>query len=148
MKKTQQYYRIEKLQREFSETNIKKGEMLSSETRSRINKNYKKNQLHRRVDGVLNHIRNKDTVKDEVHQIIDDLPTLQDLCRGCKEEVIISVIILYTLKSRNPRYYVERTSLWNKYGLTWQKYSLIVSRLLQASRESKKLPYQYEEAKE
>lgn len=146
--KSKQWYRIKKLEREFSETNIKKGEELSPETRKRINRNWQDNQQRRRVDGILNNVRNKDSIKEEVHQIIEDLPDLRSLCRGCKEEVIVSVIILYVLKSRNPEYYVERTALWNKYDLNWQRYSLIVSRLLQASRESKMLPYQYEDARE
>ena len=146
--KSRQWYRIKKLEREFSETNIKRGEELSPETRKRINRNWQDNQQRRRVDGILNNVRNKDSIKEEVHQIVADLPNLRDLCRGCKEEVIISVIILYVSKARNPEYHVERTGLWNRYDLNWQKYSLIVSRLLQASRESKMLPYQYEDARE
>ena len=142
--KSRQYYRIEKLQRKYSETNIAKGERLSKETVYRINKNYQDNQLKRRVDGILNTVRNKDTIKDEVHQIIQDIPSLSSLCKGCKEEMIISVIILYVQKCRDTRYHVERTALWNKYNITWQKYSLIVGRLLQVNRELNKLPYQYE----
>lgn len=142
--KSRQYYRIQRLQKKYSETNISQGEILSESSIRKINKKYRDNQLKRRVDGVLNHVRNKDSIKEEVHQIIDDLPNLTVLCRGCKEELIISVIILYVLKTRNPRYHVERTSLWNKYDITWQKYSLIISRMLQESRKSKKLPYQYE----
>lgn len=142
--KSKQYYRIQKLEREYSETNIKKGEVLPTQTVSRINKNYRNNQRKRVVDGVLNNVRNKDTIKEEVHQIIDDIPRLTTLCRGCKEEMIISVIILYVLKSRDSRYHVERHGLWKKYNITWQKYSLIISRLLQESRKSKKLPYQYD----
>ena len=142
--KSREYYRIQKLQREYSETNIKKGEILPNHTVSRINKNYRNNQRKRRVDGLLNHVRNKDMIKEEVHQIVDDIPSLTTICRGCKEEVIISAIILYVLKSRDPRYHVERHGLWKKYELTWQRYSLIISRLLQESRKSKKLPYQYD----
>lgn len=139
--KSRQWYRIEKLQKKYSETNIAKGEKLPKSTISRINKNYNDNQQKRRVDAILNNVKNKDSIKEEVHQIVSDVSSLQNLCRGCKEELIISVIILYVLKSRNQEYRVDRTSLWNKYNITWQKYSLIISRLLEENRKNNKLPY-------
>lgn len=139
--KNRQYLRIEKNLKKYSETNIAQGEALPKATISRINKNYNTNQQKRRVDTILNNVRNKDSIKEEVYQIINEIPSLKKLCVNCKEELIISVIILYVLKSRNPRYHIERTALWKTYKLDWKKYSLIIGRLLQESRKSKILPY-------
>ena len=130
--------RIKKLEKDFSETNVRKGECLSKQARSQINQTYYRNQQKRLVDAILNNVRNKDSIKKEVHDIVEE-NRLKDLCVNCKEEVIISVIILYCQKTRNPRYHIEQTSLWRKYELTWQKYSLIVGRLLQKTRENTKV---------
>lgn len=136
MRNRQYEYRIQNLEKRYSETNVQKGEMLSPSTKSKINKTYYDNQRKRRVDGILNHVKNKDSIKEEVHQIISEIPSLKQLCNNCKEELIISVIILYVLKSRNPRYHIDRNGLWEKYEITWQKYSLILGRLLQETRKS------------
>lgn len=136
--------RIEKLQKRYSETNIAKDEELPLETRRRIKKNYNRNLQRRRVDGVLNYVKNKDSIKEEVHKIIEELPSLKMLCNNCSEEVIISVICLYVLKSRNPRYHVERTALWNRFELNWQKYSLIISRILQETRKQRTMEFREE----
>ena len=139
MNKKKNYNRIHYLERTYSETNVAKGEVLSSPTVRRINKNYYDNQRRRRVDGILNDVRNRDTIKEEVHGIISELPNLNILCKGCDEEIIISSIILYVQKSRNYQYRVDRTSLWNKYNLTWQKYALIISNLLKETRKTRKI---------
>lgn len=128
--------RIKYLQRTYSETNVARDECLSKETISDINKKYHKRQRQRKVDAILNNVRNKDSIKEEVHQIVEEIPNFKVLCSGCKEELIISVIILYVQKTRNSRYHVESTGLWRKYGLNWQKYSLILTRLLMETRKN------------
>ena len=133
--KTKQYMRIEKLKKKYSETNIAKGERVSTATRKNINDKYYDNQQRRVVDGVLNNVRNKDTVKEEVHEIVKTV-RLKDLCHNCEEELIISVIILYCFKSRNSQYRIERTRLWKEYNLNWRIYSLIISNLLKVTREN------------
>ena len=132
------YRRIKNLERRYSETNISKGEVLFPDTISKINKKYNKNQQKRRVDAILNNVKNKDSIKEEVHSIIRDVE-LKSLCRNCSEEQIISIIILYVQRSRNSKYRIERTGLWNKYELNWLKYSLIIERLLKWTREQKRV---------
>ena len=130
--------KIKKLEKEFSETNIRRGESLSPSTRSKINKNYYDNQQKRLVDAILNNIKNKDSIKEEVHNIVENI-SLKELCKNCKEETIIAAIIVYCLKTRDSRFKPDRSKIWNRYGLTWQKYSLIVTRLLQKTREETKV---------
>ena len=126
--------RIRNLERKYSETNVGKNEMLNTDTIRKINKNYNKNQQKRRVDAILNNIKNKDSIKEEVHDIIKNVE-LKSLCWNCREEQIIAIIILYVQRSRNSNYRVDRTSLWREYELSWLKYSLIMERLLKWTRE-------------
>ena len=128
--------RIKYLEKKYSETNISKGEVLSNESKKRINKNYNKNQQRRRVDAILNNVKNKDSLKEEVHDIVKNNP-LKQLCKNCKEEEIISIIILYVQRIRNPSYRIDRTGLWKKYNISWRKYSMIVERILKNERENK-----------
>ena len=128
---------IKNLERKYSETNISRDECLNAETISRINKNYNKNQQKRRVDAILNNVKNKDSIKEEVQDIVKNT-TLKELCWNCKEETIIAAIILYVQKTRNNKYRIDRTALWDKYGVTWRKYSIIIERLLQKEREENK----------
>lgn len=139
MNKKKAYNRIKYLEKTYSETNVARGEVLSPNTIRKINRNYYDNQRKRRVDGILNTVKNRDTIKEEVHSIIDELPNLRVLCKGCNEEIIISSIILYVQKSRNYQYRVDRTSLWKKYNITWQKYALIISNLLRETRKKRKI---------
>lgn len=129
---------IQNLEKRYSETNIGKGEVLSDETKKRINKNYYDNQQKRRVDAILNNVKNKDSIKEEVHDIVKNYK-LKELCKNCREEQIIAAIILYVQKSRNPSFRVDWTSLWKEYALTWRKYSLIIERLLKQTRERTKI---------
>lgn len=129
--------RIEYLEKKYSETNIAKGEILQPETIRRINKNWYDNQQRRKVDAILNNVKNKDSIKEEVHQIIVEVPSLKYLCQNCKEELIISVIILYVQKTRNKDYRIDRSALWNKYNITWRKYSLIIEKLLSVTRKNR-----------
>lgn len=126
--------RIRNLERKYSETNVSKGEVLNTDTIRKINKTYNKNQQKRRVDAILNNIRNKDSIKEEVHDIIRNVE-LKSLCWNCREEQIIAIIILYVQRTRNNKYRVDRTSLWREYELSWLKYSLIIERLLKWTRE-------------
>ena len=139
MNKLKKYNRIKYLERKYSETNVAQDEILSAQTVQKINKKYNDNQRKRRVDALLNNVKSKDTVKTEVHAIINELPNISILCQTCKEEVIISSIILYVMRSRNKQYRVDRTGLWNKYNITWQKYALIISNLLKETRENRKI---------
>lgn len=130
---------IKKLEKRYSETNIGKGEVLNTDTIRRINKKYNRNQQRRRVDAILNNVKNKDSIKGEVHSIVKDVE-LKSLCYNCREEQIIAVIILYVQRTRNSRYRIDRTGLWGEYDLSWLKYSLIIERLLKWTREQKRLP--------
>ena len=126
--------RIRNLERKYSETNVSKDEVLNTDTVRRINRKYNKNQQKRRVDAILNNIRNKDSIKEEVHDIVKNVE-LKSLCWNCREEQIIAIIILYVQRTRNSKYRVDRTSLWREYELSWLKYSLIIERLLKWTRE-------------
>jgi len=108
--------------------------VLNTDTVRRINQKYNKNQQKRRVDAILNNIKNKDSIKEEVHDIIKNVE-LKSLCWNCREEQIIAIIILYVQRTRNSKYRVDRTSLWREYELSWLKYSLIIERLLKWTRE-------------
>lgn len=132
--KSRQYLRIKNLEKKYSETNIAPHEVVSPSFRQQINKNYYDNQQRRLVDAVLNEIPNKSAVKEEVHDIVANV-TLKDLCRTCKEEMIISVIILYCLKNYYKDFRVERHRLWSEYDITWRKYGLILGNLLKITRE-------------
>lgn len=134
--------KIKNLERRFSENNVNIGECLSKDTRKQINRNYYKKQQKRTVDGILNEIKNRNSIKEEVHDIIDETP-LDKLCGNCKEEVIIATIIIYCLKIRNTSYQVEKSNLWKDYNLTWKKYALIISRLLQQTRAKQKIKTKY-----
>lgn len=125
--------RINYLQKKYSETNVGMGEELFKQSIQRINKNYYSNQQRRRVDGILNKARNRNTVKEEVHQIVADYP-VKSLCYNCKEDEIIAAIILYVSRARVKSYRIDRTALWKEYNLTWQKYALIVTNLLREVR--------------
>ena len=125
--------RINYLQKKYSETNVGMGEELFKPSIQRINKNYYSNQQRRRVDGILNKARNRNTVKEEVHQIVADYP-VKKLCYNCKEDEIIAAIILYVSRARVKSYRIDRTALWKEYNLTWQKYALIVTNLLREVR--------------
>ena len=126
--------RIRNLERKYSETNVSKDEVLNTDTVRRINQKYNKNQQKRRVDAILNNIKNKDSIKEEVHDIVKNVE-LKSLCWNCREEQIIAIIILYVQRTRNNKYRVDRTSLWREYELSWLKYSLIIERLLKWTRE-------------
>ena len=127
--------RIKYLEKKYSDTNVAMGEELFKPSIQRINKNYYDNQKRRRVDGILNQVKNRNTIKDEVHQISSST-SFKNLCYNCKEEQIIAAIILYVTKTRIKGYRIDRTALWTKYKLDWKRYALIISKLLQITRET------------
>jgi hypothetical protein len=128
--------RIKYLEKKYKETSVAKDEILSDDTIRKINKTYEKNQRKRRIDSILNNIKNKDSIKEEVHNIADEIP-IKEICKNCKEAEVIAIVILYVQRTRNSHYRIDRTALWSKYNLTWTKYSLIVERLLKWTREQK-----------
>ena len=125
--------RIKYLQKKYSETNVGMGEELFKPSIQRLNRNYYNTQQKRRVDGILNKANNRNTVKEEVHQIVADIP-VKSLCYNCKEDEIIAAIILYVSRARVKSYRIDRTALWREYNLSWQKYALIVTNLLREVR--------------
>jgi len=135
--KSKQYYRIEKNQKKYGDTNIAPKEIVSQGLRAEINKNYYSNQKRRLVDAILNNVRNKEVVKEDVHYIVKHFG-LKKLCGNCKEEVIIAILILYCFKANNNDYRIDRTGLWKEYELTWQKYSLVITNLLREIRANPK----------
>ena len=132
------YHRIHNLERKYSETNVAPEEKLFPSTIKKINKRYDKNQQKRRVDTILNNVKNKDSIKEEVHEIIGNVK-LKSLCYNCSEEQIIAIIILYVQRVRNSKYRIDQTQLWRVYDLTWNKYSLIIERLLKWTREQQRI---------
>ena len=130
--------RIKILERKYSETNVAKGEKLNKETISEINKTYNKKLRKRQVDSVLSLVNNRDSIKHEVHDIIDDYG-LKSLCSGCKAEVVISCVILYVSKTRNSEFHIEQSGLWKRYDLNWKVYSNIVGKLSMKAREERKI---------
>ena len=129
------YNRIKYLEKRYSQMNITKDECVSKEYHAKINKNYNNSLKKRQIDMLLTEIRNPLTVKDEVHGICAEIDNLKTLCRTCKVEQIIAVIILYVQRIHNNNLYEEKTALWNHYDLTWKLYSRIVARLLVETRK-------------
>ena len=130
--------RIKSLEKKYSTTNINKGEELTKETISQINKEYHKKLRKRQVDSILALVNNRDSIKQEVHDIINDYG-LKGFCRNCKAEVIISCVILYVCKTRNRKFDIEHSGLWKRYDLNWKVYSNVVTKLSMKSREERKI---------
>lgn len=131
--------RLKYLEKKYSETNVAKDEILPI-SKKVINKKYYNNQKRRRVDMILNEVKNRNTIKEEVHQIVKTIGDFNNICRNCTDEIIIATIILYVQKTRNTRFYPERTRLWRKYDLNWKTYSLILSRILEYTRKQTPVP--------
>lgn len=135
-----EYTRIKYLKEKYSQYNVNKGETLYGKTRKTINKNYYNTQKKHLIDQLLNEINNPQTVKREVYGIIHEFDNLKVLCRTCKVEQIVAVIILYVQRLHNPVMKEEKTRLWNKYELSWKLYARIVARLLRETRANRCLP--------
>ena len=127
--------RIKKLEYEFGETNLNSQELVSPTYRKEINKKYYKKQNVFIIDGVLSELEPnvRKMLKTEVYQICNSF-RLKELCWNCKVEAIIATIILYVWKTRHKKLRIEQTRLWKKYDLSWRRYALIMSRLLQETR--------------
>ena len=132
-----EYNRIKHLLKKYDEYNVNQGERLYGETRKKINKNYYGTQRTHMIDSLLTEINNPHTVKNEVYGIIKEVDDLQVLCRTCKFEQIVAVIILYVQRLHNPVMKEERTRLWNHYDLSWKVYARIVARLLRETRRNR-----------
>ena len=132
--------RLKHLEYEYGETNLNSKEIVSSAYRSEINKKYKAKQDIFIIDGVLYQLdpHVQKMIKKEVYQICNSV-RFKDLCYNCKVEQIIAAIILYVWKTRHKTLREDQTRLWNKYNLSWKKYALILSRLLQKTRENSSL---------
>ena len=135
-----EYTRIKYLKEKYSQYNVNKGETLYGKTRKTINKNYYNTQKKHLIDQLLNEINNPQTVKREVYGIIHEFDNLKVLCRTCKVEQIVAVIILYVQRLHNPVMKEEKTRLWNKYELSWKLYARIIARLLKETRANRCLP--------
>ncbi len=135
-----EYNRIKYLKEKYSQYNVNKGETLYGKTRKTINKNYYNTQKKHLIDQLLNEINNPQTVKREVYGIIHEFDNLKVLCRTCKVEQIVAVIILYVQRLHNPVMKEEKTRLWNKYELSWKLYARIIARLLKETRANRCLP--------
>lgn len=135
-----EYDRINRLLDKYSQYNVNQGEKLYGDTRRTINKNYYNTQKKHLIDQLLNEINNPNTVKTEVYGIIREFDNLKVLCRTCKVEQIVAVIILYVQRLHNPVMKEERTRLWNHYDLSWKLYSRIIARLLRETRANRCLP--------
>lgn len=132
-----EYYRIQNLLNKYDNYNVNQGEKLYGETRRKINKNYYGSQRTHLIDSLLTEINNPHTVKNEVYGIIKEIDDLKVLCRKCKLEQIIAVIILYVQRTHNPVMKEERTRLWNHYELSWKLYSRVLARLLRETRRNR-----------
>lgn len=131
-----QEYRINHLLKKYGETKIAPYECLPQESRAEINKNYYKNNIQKnRVQQLLNEINTTKQIEIEVHEIIQKIE-LKQLCPKCKEEQIISVIILFIIRTYNNNFTEERTKLWKKYALNWKTYSRIIANLLKEIRKN------------
>ena len=135
-----EYDRINRLLDKYGQYNVNQGEKLYGDTRRTINKNYYNTQKKHLVDQLLNEINNPLTVKSEVYGIIQEFDNLKVLCRKCKVEQIIAVIILYVQRLHNPVMKEERTRLWNHYDLSWKLYGRVIARLLRETRRNRCLP--------
>ena len=128
--------KIRRLEYEYGESNLNSRELVSPTYRKKINKKYYDKQNIFIIDGVLAELEPNvmRMIKKEVYQICNSV-VLKELCYNCKIEAIIAAIILYVWRTRHKQLRVEQTKLWKKYDLDWRKYALIMSRLLQKTRE-------------
>lgn len=139
MNKYHKTNRIRYLEEKYSETNIAQGEILSKETKYKINHNYQKTQKRRIIDSILLQTNNPNTIKEEVHNICEEVDDLKRLCRTCSIEQIVTVIILYVQRLHNPRFVEEERSIWRKYQISWKMYGKIMANLLRETRRNRRL---------
>lgn len=128
--------RINHLIDKYGETKVAPYECLPKDSRAKINKGYYKNNIQKnRVQQILNETTTTKQIEIEVHELIINLDTLKQLCPRCKEEQIISTIILFIIRTYNNNFIEERTKIWKKYSLNWKIYSRIIANLLKELRK-------------
>lgn len=137
MKKGHEYNRAKYLLERYTPTHITTNECVSKEYKAKVDKQRHYNNKRRQINSILNEINNPNTVREEVHSICDEIDNLKILCRTCKVEQIIAVIILYVQRIHNVKLAEEKTRLWNHYELTWKIYSRIIARLLIETRKNR-----------
>ena len=140
MKHTKEYNRVQYLLKKYKNNRISTGEEVSKQYRAKIDKQIHKRHKRNDIDKLLTEINNPNTVREEVYAICDEIDNLKILCRTCKLEQIIAVIILYVQRLHNPKMREEKTRLWNHYDLSWKLYGRIVARLLRETRANRCLP--------
>ena len=137
MKRGHEYNRVEYLLNRYTATHITTNECVSKEYKAKVDKTRHENSKRIQIEYLLNEINNPHTVRDEVHDICKEIGNLKILCRTCKVEQIIAVIILYVQRIHNNKIAEEKTRLWNHYDLSWKLYSRIIARLLVETRKNR-----------
>lgn len=90
---------------------------------------------------ILNETNTTKQIETEVHELIQKTE-LKQLCPRCKEEQIISTIILFIIRTYNNNFIEERTRIWKKYKLNWKIYSRIIANLLKNMRKNQPIKKQ------
>ena len=137
---TKEYQRINFLLGKYKHNRISTGEQVSREYKAEIDRQIHNRHKRNDINKLLTEVNNPQTIKREVYAICDEIGDLKKLCRNCKFEQIVSVIILYVQRQYNQNMKEEKTRLWNHYDLSWKLYGRIVARLLRETRKSKPLP--------
>ena len=137
MKNTKEYNRAKYLLKRYTPNRITTGEEVSKEYKAKIDKANHDRHKKDLINGILGEVNSPLTVKDEVHSICAEVDDLKILCRTCKIEQIVAVIVLYVQRLHNNQLKEERTRLWNHYDLSWKLYARIVARLLRETRKSR-----------
>lgn len=140
MTKNKEYFRVQYLLDKYKINKISAGEIVSKEYKAQVDKQIHKRHKRNDIEKILADINNPSLVRDEVYNICEEIDDLKKLCRTCKFEQIVAVIILYVQRTHNPVMKEERTKLWNKYDLSWKLYSRIIARLLRETRANRCLP--------
>ena len=137
MKPTKEYNRAKYLLKRYTPNRITTGEQVSKEYKAKIDKANHNRHNKDLINQLLTEVNNPATIHDEVHSICTEIDNLKVLCRRCKVEQIVAVIILYVQRTHNSLMKEEKTRLWNHYDLSWKLYSRIVARLLMETRKGR-----------
>ena len=129
--------RINYLSREYNETHLNSGELVTSSLKSEINKNYYDREQLKMVDDVLYTLPSytANLLKDQVYYVVKNF-RLKSLCSRCKTEVIIACIVIFVWRGFNQRLVIDDNSLWKKYNLSWELYGKVMDNLLRKTREN------------
>lgn len=77
----------------------------------------------------MSRLKMKGTNKDRVIYIIKDVDDFKLLCKNCSNEIIISAICFYVMKTANTSVKLEDYRVFTENGLTEKIYSTIVTKL-------------------